>query len=93
LGTTIIGARLQDENEDDFLVISVPWERIATLDGAGETFMAFSNFRFPKVFPSRHPDGRRVYLGDNSLTAICESRLGQNPNWQEILVSFERESE
>jgi hypothetical protein len=51
LGTTIIGARLQDENEDDFLVISVPWERIATLDGAGETFMAFSNFPFSQSLP------------------------------------------
>jgi len=51
LGTTIIGARLQDENEDDFLVISVPWERIATLDGAGETFMASSNFPFSQSLP------------------------------------------
>jgi hypothetical protein len=30
MNTTIIGTRLQDETGTDFLVISVPWESMAT---------------------------------------------------------------
>jgi hypothetical protein len=85
LNTTLIGTRLQDENGVDFLVINVPWNWLATpVDW--DTTTAVSIFEFPLVFASRREDGRWFYLGENSLTAICESRLGQEPTWQEIVV-------
>ena len=48
--------------------------------------MAFSSFEFPHVFASRRADGKWIYVGLDSWTAICESKLGQNPEWQEIRV-------
>ena len=84
MNTTLIGIRLQDEAGDDFLVINVPWDWLAT-PGMGST-TAVSVFEFPHVFASRREDGRWFYLGEGSLTAICESRLGQDPEWQEIPV-------
>ena len=86
MDTTIIGTRLQDETGADFLVINVPWRWLATPEVAGETIMALSIFEFPYVFAIRRT-GRWLYLGKDSLTAICESILGQRPRWQEITVS------
>ena len=86
MNTTLVGIRLQDETGADFLVISVPPGSLATPDAAGDTLMAFSSFEFPHVFASRRADGKWIYVGLDSLTAICESKLGQNPEWQEIRV-------
>ena len=91
--TTITGIRLQDEIGDDFLVISVPWECLATPKAAAETIMAFSDFDFPYILASCPPDGRWIYAGPGKLTVISETRLGQNPKWQEIPVSPPIESE
>ena len=85
MNTTITGTRLQDEIGDDFLVINVPWDWLAT-PVEWDTTTVVSIFEFPHVFASRREDGRWFYLGEGSLTAICESRLGQDPEWQEIPV-------
>ena len=90
MNTTITGIRLQDEIGDDFLVINVPWECLATRKAVGDTIMTFRDFEFPYVFASCPPDGRWIYAGPGKLTAICESKLGQDPKWQEIPVSPSR---
>lgn len=87
---TITGIRLQDEIGDDFLVINVPWECLATRKAVGDTIMTFRDFEFPYVFASCPPDGRWIYAGPGKLTAICDSKLGQDPKWQEIPVSPSR---
>ena len=86
MNKTITGTRLQDETGADFLVVNVPWRWLATPEVAGKTIMAFSIFEFPYVFAIRRT-GRWLYLGKDSLTAICESILGQRPKWQGISVS------
>jgi hypothetical protein len=84
---SIRGARLQDESGTDFLVISVPWESVATPEAAENTCTAFLHYQFPWVLASCSPDGEWNYIGKDSLTAICRSQLGQNPDWQDIPVS------
>jgi hypothetical protein len=37
MATTIIGTRLQDETGVDFLVVSIPWESVATRQAAEDT--------------------------------------------------------
>ena len=92
MATTIIGTRLQDETRVDFLVVSVPWESVATPQAAEDTLLAFLHFQFPFVLATRSPDGQWNYLGNAALT-MCESKLGQNPNWQEIPVSFPNDTD
>jgi hypothetical protein len=77
--------RLQDETGADFLVINVPWRWLATPEVARERIAALSAFEFSYVFAIRRT-GRWLYLGSDSLTAICESILGQRPKWQAITV-------
>ena len=86
--TTIVGTRLQNDSGEDFLVISVPWECLKTPDAAGDTILAFSIFQFPFVFATLRADGRWHYIGPGPLTAICEAKIDQNPQWHEISVSF-----
>ena|SRR5437867_13446214 len=86
--TEIVGTRLQDDSGEDFLVISVPWESLKDPDAAANTILAFDIFHFPFVFATRRADGQWIYVGPESLTAICESKIGQNPRWQTIPVSF-----
>ena len=86
MNTTITGTRLQDEIGDDFLVISVPWDCLATSKRARNTITELSGFDFPYVFASCPPDGQWIYAGPGKLTAICEFKLGQDPEWQEIPV-------
>ena len=88
MNTTLIGTRLQDQAGTDFLVINVPWNWLATPEVEWDpTTVAQSVFEFQHVFAScREGDGKWLYLGERSLTAICESKLGQNPEWQKIPV-------
>jgi hypothetical protein len=88
MNTTLIGTRLQDEAGTDFLVINVPFIWLAKPEVEwNPTTVAESVFEFPHVFASRREtDGKWVYRGENSLTAICEYKLGQNPEWQKIPV-------
>ena len=87
--TMLSGTRLQDDAGDDFLVINVPWDWLATPVEWDRT-TTVSVFKFPHVFASRRDrDSKWVYLGATSLTAICESKLGQDPEWQEIPVLTE----
>jgi len=86
--TEIVGTRLQDDSGEDFLVISVPWESLKDPDAAANTILAFGIFHFPFVFATHRADGQWIYVGPESLTAICESKIGQNPRWQTIPVSF-----
>ncbi len=82
----IMGTRLQDETRAYFVVFNLPWKLLATPDMAGATMMAFKKFDFPYVFAIRRA-GRWIYVGKESLKAICQSILGQRPNWQEISAS------
>jgi hypothetical protein len=84
---TIMCTRLQDETGSGFLVINLPCESLATPEAATQTIKAFRTFKFPYVCAIRRA-GRWLYVGKDSLTAICESTLGQRPNWQEITISM-----
>ena len=79
-------ARLQDETGADFVVFNLPWKLLATPDMAAATMIAFKNFDFDFAFAIRRA-GRWIYVAKESLKAVCESQLGQRPNWQEISAS------
>lgn len=80
--TNITGTRLQDETGADFVVFNLPWKLLATPDMARATMIAFKNFDFAFAFAIRRA-GRWIYVAKESLKAICESKLGQRPNWKE----------
>ena len=82
----IMGTRLQDETGAYFVVFNLPWKLLATPDMAEATMMAFKKFDFPYVFAIRRA-GRWIYVAKESLQAICKSKLGQRPNWQETASS------
>ena len=81
---TLMCTRLQDETGAGFLVISLTSDWLATPEAATQTIRALRSFKFPYVCAIRRA-GRWIYVGKDSLTAICESRLGQNPEGGRLL--------
>ena len=82
--TQIVGKLLEKENGGHILVVSVPWTVLATSESLADAVLAFSVIDTGLVLAAEEAPGRWRYVGEASLTAICEARIGQSPQWDMI---------
>ncbi len=86
LHSTIPGKRLQDADGDDFLVILVENNDKMVHRMLWRAWARYADWDMHLVIATPTTEGRFLFFGEHSLTAIAAARIDANTQWQMIPI-------